>query len=258
MNRHFRFAARLSAAIVLGLCSLVAGAQTLIAHEATYKIKAGFARGELTTRLSRDGDTWVARHVATPRGLAGLVTGGIIDETSVFVVRDDNIRVQSYLSSDGLSKDKGRIELEFDWQQKLARGTVTPEAGDARELAVPLEPPLHDRLSIQYQLMHNLADDVTSGVYRMFDTDETKVLTISPAGSRRLKVSGKTYDAIGVMHQAEGSSRTTTLWCVPALGYLPALIEQRRKGKLKVRVTLQDYAQLEPVNASESNAASTS
>ncbi|MCH8137152.1 MAG: hypothetical protein IIB77_14350 [Proteobacteria bacterium] len=44
-----------------------------------------------------------------------------------------------------------------------------------------------------------------------------------------------------MQHQAEGSSRTTTLWCVEELDYLPVIIEQHRKGKLRMRATLIRY-----------------
>jgi len=49
------------------------------------------------------------------------------------------------------------------------------------------------------------------------------------------------FEAIGIQHQATNSSRITTLWCVEELGYLPVLIEQHRKGKLRVRAVLTDY-----------------
>jgi hypothetical protein len=38
-----------------------------------------------------------------------------------------------------------------------------------------------------------------------------------------------------------GSSRVTTLWCVPELEYLPVIIEQHRKGKLNLRAVLASY-----------------
>jgi len=36
----------------------------------------------------------------------------------------------------------------------------------------------------------------------------------------------------------------TTLWCVEELGYVPVLIEQHRKGKLRMRAELQTYTAL--------------
>ena len=49
------------------------------------------------------------------------------------------------------------------------------------------------------------------------------------------------FDVIGIQHQAEGSKRQTTLWCAKKLDYLPVVIEQHRKGKLRVRATLRRY-----------------
>ena len=52
------------------------------------------------------------------------------------------------------------------------------------------------------------------------------------------------FNAVGIQHQAENSSRVTTLWCVKELGYLPVVIEQHRKGKLRMRAELSKYAAL--------------
>jgi len=41
-----------------------------------------------------------------------------------------------------------------------------------------------------------------------------------------------------------GSKRITTMWCVEALDYLPVIIEQHRKGKLKMRAVLSSYSPL--------------
>ena len=56
-----------------------------------------------------------------------------------------------------------------------------------------------------------------------------------------MKVPYGRFEATGIQHQAEGSSRITTLWVVEELGYLPVIIEQHRKGKLQVRAVLTDY-----------------
>ena len=53
------------------------------------------------------------------------------------------------------------------------------------------------------------------------------------------------FRAVGIQHQAENSSRITTLWCVEELGYLPAVIERHRKGKLQMRALLKTYSPIE-------------
>jgi hypothetical protein len=79
----------------------------------------------------------------------------------------------------------------------------------------------------------------------MFEVDKQKVLNIRTIESKLVKVPAGTFTAIGVQHQAENSSRVTTLWCVEELGYLPVVIEQHRKGKLRVRAVLRKYTPLD-------------
>jgi len=76
----------------------------------------------------------------------------------------------------------------------------------------------------------------------MFEVDKLKKISVRSIGTKEVKVPAGKYTAIGIEHQAENSSRTTTLWCVEELDYLPVIIEQHRKGKLKVRATLKKYA----------------
>ena len=143
----------------------------------------------------------------------------------------------AYQSNDSLSRDKVRADIRFDWNDNVARGTVNGE-----ELEATLQGLSHDRISIQYQLMHDLLNDSMAKQYRLFEIDKMKVLNIRTLGSREVSVGAGTYTAVGIQHQAENSSRVTTLWCVEALDYLPVIIEQHRKGKLRVRATLQSYS----------------
>jgi hypothetical protein len=61
-------------------------------------------------------------------------------------------------------------------------------------------------------------------------------------GVRKVDVPAGKFEVIGIQHQAEGSRRVTTLWCAEELDYLPVIIEQHRKGKLRVRATLNKYS----------------
>jgi hypothetical protein len=78
----------------------------------------------------------------------------------------------------------------------------------------------------------------------LFDIDEFKTLVVRNIGQRKVSTPAGDYTAVGIQHQAENSSRVTTLWCVEELGYLPVVIEQHRKGKLRMRAELSDYTAL--------------
>jgi hypothetical protein len=68
-----------------------------------------------------------------------------------------------------------------------------------------------------------------------------RVANVSNVGEKEVKTKAGTFLAVGIQHQKEGSSRTTTLWCVKELDYLPVIIEQHRKGKLTFRASLVSY-----------------
>ena len=108
-------------------------------------------------------------------------------------------------------------------------------------LVTDLEALTHDRVSIQYALMNDLLNGRLDEHYRLFETDELRLLNVRSVGTRQIRVPAGRFEAIGIQHQAEGSSRATTLWCVEELGYLPVVIEQHRKGKLRVKATLKSY-----------------
>ena len=85
--------------------------------------------------------------------------------------------------------------------------------------------------------------------------DEFKELEIRFLGEKEVRTRAGTFTATGVQHQRIGSSRVTTLWCVEELGYLPVLIEQHRKGKLRLKASLRSYKPL--VSPAQSQAAAT-
>lgn len=205
-------------------------------HSAEYAVKISVLGGRLSTRLSQTEDGFAAHHVIKPTGMSRVITRGRIDEYSEFRVTDDGIRPDIYRSDDQITSDKVKADLVFDWDTFEAAGVVNGEdfLFEMGELA-------HDRVSIQYQLMHDLLQDDTNETYRLFDIDEMKTLNITRIGEKQVKVGTGSYTAIGVQHQRVGSSRVTTLWCVEELDYLPVIIEQHRKGKLRMKATLRKY-----------------
>jgi len=210
--------------------------QQLTPHSAEYRLKISVLGGELNTRLQVSDTGYSATHRIKPTGLAKLLAGGHIEETSEFVWTPDGVVPFHYVSDDAMTRDKLQADINFDWSTGAVTGTVNGELTERilDELA-------HDRVSIQYELMTDLMQGRLADTYILFDVDRLKTLNVRIVGSKEVKVPAGTYTAIGVQHQAEGSSRVTTLWCVEELDYLPVIIEQHRKGKLKMRATLSRY-----------------
>ena len=223
------------------LVALLLGAQPLAAaeltpHSATYKVKISVLGGELRTRLRPTATGFEATHVIEATGLSRMLARGSIAETSRFDSASDGVKPREYISQDTLTRDKTNATIEFNWDAGEARGTVNGE-----EVVAVIEGLAHDRVSIQYEVMHDLLNGEASDQYTMFEIDRLRPVNISIVGEKTVKVPAGRFEVIGIRHQAEGSKRATTLWCAAELGYLPVIIEQHRKGELRVRATLTEY-----------------
>ncbi len=220
---------------------LSAAAEILLSpYSATYKVKIRILGGELSTRMSRTDDGYLAVHRVAPTGLARALVNGTIEESSLFVLGQDGVRPLRFTSNDTVSSDKDQADFRFDWSTHSIAGELN---GQAVEMS--FDGVAHDRISIQYAMMRDMLAGETGKNYVLFDIDEFKTLEITLLDEREVEVPAGNYDAIGVRHQARGSSRVTTLWCVPELEYLPVIIEQHRKGKLNLRAELATYETLD-------------
>lgn len=221
-------------------------AAELTPHSAEYKVKISILSGRLKTRLAATETGFEATHKIVPTGFARIVKNGAIEEFSGFDATADGVLPLRYRSSDTLSKDKTQASVEFDWSTGAITGTV-----NNAEFHSVVEEVTHDRVSIQYELMRNLMNGGTRSTYTLFDIDKFKTLNVSVVGNRNIKTPAGRFDAVGIQHQSQGSSRVTTLWCVEELGYLPVMIEQHRKGKLRMRALLTKYEAEETVSGQQ-------
>jgi len=128
------------------------------------------------------------------------------------------------------------MNFKFDWANAVVSGEINDE-----DFVFEFEGKIHDRVSIQYELMHNLINGVNGTEYALLDGDKLKQLRVTNIGMKTIKTPFGQFEAVGIQHQAQNSSRVSTLWCAPELGFLPVLIEQHRKGKRRVRAVLTDY-----------------
>jgi len=222
--------------LVVGISHTALATAPLTPHAAEYKVRISIVGGRLLTELSQTDDGFVARHAIAPTGLSRLVARGSISEVAEFSAGESGVIPLSYQSDDTLDRDEVHARVLFNWEANEASGTLN----DA-PLVMALEGLTHDRISIQYALMHDLLNGRLDSEYRMFEVDELKTINVRSIGSKEVDVPAGRFMAVGIQHQSIGSSRVTTLWCVEELGFLPVVIEQHRKGKLRVRATLRSY-----------------
>ncbi len=223
-------------ALLLCVPAISVAETALRPHTAEYKVKISVLGGQLKTELKEAGDGYVATHVVRATGMSRMLSSGLISDRSEFDTAENGVRPVRFLSRDTLSRDKITAAINFDWESGEARGTVNGE-----EVISAIEKLAHDRVSIQYELMFDLLNGEPSAQYELYDVDEIKTVNVRTIGSKKVKVPAGRFTAIGIQHQAVNSKRITTMWCVKELDYLPVIIEQHRKGKLKLRATLKKY-----------------
>ncbi|MDH3364241.1 MAG: DUF3108 domain-containing protein [Gammaproteobacteria bacterium] len=237
-RRHIRgFHGLLSLLLAAGLFAGAARASAeFTPHTAEYGIKISIVGGRLSTELKATDSGYTARHHVEPTGMSKILAHGDITEVSEFAVGDEGVYPMAYQTNDTIDKDDPRADIRFDWNTYQVSGTVNDE-----EFQFTLDRLRQDRVSIQYALMHDLQNNELSERYELFEADKLKTLNVRSVGTKQVKVPAGTFTVVGIQHQAENSSRVTTLWCAEELDYLPVVIEQHRKGKLRVRATLRRY-----------------
>lgn len=214
----------------------------LTPHRAEYRVKISLLSGRLSTELRRSGDHYVATHLIEPTGLASAFTGGDILAESEFRTTEMAIIPLRYTGNDEVSNEKLRVDIAFDWDARRATGEFQTDEDPAPvQVDTPLDELVHDPVSIQYELMADLARDGSTEEYVLFEHDRVRTVEVSRVGTQRITTKAGTFDVIGIRHQARNSSRTTTLWIAAELGYLPVMIERHRKGKLIMRAKLEKY-----------------
>lgn len=205
-------------------------------YKAEYKVKISVLSGKLATEFRRSGEGYVAQSIITPSGLANVFLNGFVEETSWFDVSANGVVPDRYKSVDTLTKDQKEMSFAFDWQANEVSGNIA----DVHHV-IPLPGPVQDRVSIQYELMHELMNGAPADNYLMLNEEELRPIFVSNIGTKVVKVPFGKFTAVGIQHRNEDASRVSTLWCVEELGYLPVIIEQHRDGKLRVRAVLSEY-----------------
>lgn len=227
-------------ALLLCTVSVSANADlSLTPYTAEYKVKISILSGKLATELRRTDLGYTAVSTIRPSGVANMFLNGVIEESSRFTVAENGVVPHRYSSVDTITRDQKAMNFQFDWDRSEVSGTI----GET-DYVIPLEGSVHDRVSIQFELMLKLLNGDPAEHYVMLNEEELRPIIVSNIGKKKVKVPYGTFEAIGIQHRTEDSSRITTLWCVAELGYLPVIIEQHKNGKLRVRAVLDSYVPL--------------
>lgn len=215
------------------LCALLAqplGAQELKPFIARYAwAYRGITAGQSSLILARREDgrwSYASRSVA--RGLFRLIAPGEITQDSVFHLDGNQVLPDHYRGDDGTPATKRDVNLTFDWHARRVAGVYEDVPVD-----LPIEPGVHDDMSIQVALMNDLLRGVTPTTFRLIDRNIVKEYQYTAEGTVTLQTALGMRKALVYRSRKIGARSSTLFWCSPELGYLPLKVE-RHDGADKV------------------------
>lgn len=199
-------------------------------------ITAGYSTLELT-RTAANAYTYRSRNVA--RGIFKLAFPDAISQTSTFTVVDGEIRPATYHADDGEPESDKAVTLRFDWQSGRVTGIAEKKPID---LALPRG--TQDSLSVQIELMRELAAGRSPKGFWLIDNDEVKEYKYTREGTETLDTPLGKLESVRYRSEHAGSDRVTRLWLAPALGYLPIRAERSRAGKIDFSLVIRELKTL--------------
>lgn len=209
--------------LLLALSSFGVMAETLPDFQASYVVRLnGIQAGELETKLETQA-SGLRRYSSYSRakGLFSLLKPDIVEETSIWRDHDNEIQPQHYLYERSGGKKEKRLEMEFDWQQAVVHI-------DDRQhpWQLELEPGTLDKLVYQFSLMRDLEQGRRDLSYRIADGGRLKTYQMRVLGEETIVTPlGQIHTVKLRRDRDKPSDRQTTLWCAPALGYLPVRLQ---------------------------------
>ncbi|MFZ2506843.1 MAG: DUF3108 domain-containing protein [Steroidobacteraceae bacterium] len=216
-----------------------AEATPLAPYIAEYDVKYGnYSVGTSRTELRRSSapDAWQIESRTTARGLARLIAGGTLVQSSIFQLEADALRPHSYRFDDGTKRSDRDIALDFDWVAGRVSGTAEGKAVD-----IESESGLQDAASMQACVQWRLNRGIEPGVIAMIEKDRVKYYHYTLLRRERLTTAIGEFDTLVYRSAREGKSRETLLWYAPALGNVTVQAEQRQDGKRLFQTYIRVY-----------------
>lgn len=195
-------------------------------------ITAGYTTLELT-RTAPNTFTYKSSNVA--RGIFKLAFPDVISQTSTFTVVNGEVVPATYHADDGAPDSDKAVTLRFDWQTRRVSGIAEKKPVD-----LPLQSGTQDTLSVQIELMIEVAAGRSPKSFWLIDNDEIKEYKYTREGTETLDTPLGKLDTVRYRSEHAGSDRVTRLWLASSLGYLPIRAERSRAGKVDFGLVIRE------------------
>lgn len=190
---------------------------------ANYLVKLnGIQAGELKRTLTTE-DNGQRRFssVSQAMGVFSFFKPDVIEESSVWTLEKGRVTPHEYLYLRTGGKKEKYLQMLFDWPNKHV-------SIDDKEhpWQLKIKKGVLDKLVYQISLMHDLDKGIEQIDYRIADGGRLKTYTIHVLGTETITTPLGQIETVKLTRQREKpNERETTLWCAPALNYLPVKLE---------------------------------
>ena len=121
-----------------------------------------------------------------------------------------------------------KVQVIFDWRDGVALNTAK-----GHTWRMPVQAGTLDKLNYLLALMGDLAAGKRSMQYTIADGGRVKRYDMRVLGTETLETALGTLETLKIRRLRHAAYGEATLWCAPALGYLPVKLEHRdRDGRL--------------------------
>lgn len=124
-------------------------------------------------------------------------------------------------------------EIAFD--HGAGEVQVQSDEGAAR---LPLRPGMFDPLSLQLYAMWSLRAQRPLGTVTLVDDASPDAYAVTEQGHETVDTGLGRLDAVKLLRGKPGDRKLAAFWFAPAHGYLPVQVQQWRKGRETLRMTL--------------------
>lgn len=238
-NRWMWLACLALASVTLtGAANAVASGPAVEPFSVTYSVEwKGITAGTSTVEVTHQPDnTYRYRSSNLARGVFRLAFPDAITQTSIFRVGDDGtIQPLTYVSDDGSKKTDKDVSLTFDWGAMRVRGTAEDKPVDTE-----LKPGTQDALTVQIQLMRELAAGRSPSTFWLIDKNEVKQYQYTKERTETIDTALGKIDTVVYRSQRKGSDRYMLFWLSPKHGYLPVKADRHRGDRLDFSLKVRE------------------
>ncbi len=208
------------------LTSAVAYSATLKPFTAHYDLsRSGIEFGAVRLAFERTKDgRFLYESETNPKGIGKLLRKDRIVERSIWRLQDNRILPLDYTYiHEGSRKDRN-VSLKFEWD----KGRVVNTA-EGHSWTMDIPPGTLDKFVTQLAVMLDLQAGKENLRYAVADGGHLKHYEYTEDGRERVETQLGPFDTVRLLRGKVGKTAKTTLWCAPALDYLPVRVERRNE-----------------------------